>query len=90
MYFASGHSTDMAGAVPGAGLRSSQRPRQSKLPKIATLALASALVFFLTSWLLPAELSQIALDLMSWCLVGALAAGTLFASVKVLENVLDL
>ncbi len=65
-------------------------PRHGKLPRIAGLALIAAFILFPASSLLPAALSQVALDLMIWCLVGALAAGTLFASVKLIESILDL
>lgn len=74
-----------SGMVPG----STRATRHSKLPGFAALGVVAALTLFMTSWLLPAELSLVALDLMSWCLVGALAAGTLFASVKLIENVLN-
>lgn len=49
----------------------------------------AAVALFAASLLLPEQLSQIALDLMSWCLVGALAVAALFASVKLIESVLD-
>lgn len=90
MYFPSVHSADIANSVSSTlpGLpRSSAR---SQLPGLAVLALTAALVLFFASWLLPAALSQLALDLMSWCLVGAIAAGTLLASVKLIDSVLDL
>ena len=74
-----------SGMVPG----STHTPRQSKLPGFAALGVVAAIALFMASWLLPAELSLVALDLMSWCLVGALAAGTLFASVKLIESVLN-
>ncbi|MDB5965005.1 MAG: hypothetical protein JWQ72_1505 [Polaromonas sp.] len=45
---------------------------------------------FLLSMVLPGHLEQLALDLMSWCLVAALAALFLGVVVKVLDSLLDL
>ncbi len=89
MTIASGHSGDLvSGSIPRAARLSGQT--RNAVPRLAVLALVAALALFAVSLLLPDNLSQIALDLMSWCLVGALAAGVLLASVKVLEGVLDL
>ncbi|MES2191421.1 MAG: hypothetical protein V4454_14975 [Pseudomonadota bacterium] len=89
MTIASGHSGSLA---------STSTPRSTGLSgharngahRLAVLALLAALALFAVSILLPDNLSQIALDLMSWCLVGALAAGILFAGVRLLESILDL
>jgi hypothetical protein len=89
MKIAGGHPADLVqGTLPRTAPRTGQA--HHKLPAIVGMALLAALALFAVSWLLPENLSQIALDLTSWCLVGALAAGTLFASVKLLESVLDL
>lgn len=85
MNIAGGRPADMVNAASPTAVG----PQHGKLPRIAALALVAAVVLFAASSLLPAALSQVALDLMSWCLVGALAAGTLFASVKLIESILD-
>ncbi|MES2282758.1 MAG: hypothetical protein V4542_15200 [Pseudomonadota bacterium] len=86
MDIAGPHTGDMPSGMASG---SNQALRPSKLPVLAGLGVVAAVFLFMTSWLLPAELSLLALDLMSWCLVGALAAGTLYASVKLIENVLN-
>ncbi|MFC6280951.1 MULTISPECIES: hypothetical protein [Polaromonas] len=53
------------------------------------IILASMAVIIACSVLLPDNLAQFALDLMSWCLVGALAVLALLASVKALQDMLD-
>lgn len=85
MTIASGNSGDLVSGsmrVPGHA--------RNSVAKLVAIALATALGLFAVSLILPDKLSQLALDLMSWCLVGALAAGVLFASVKLLEGFLDL
>ncbi len=89
MTIASGHSGNLASASISRSAGLSGRARNGA-PRLAAFALLAALALFAVSLLLPDNLSQIALDLMSWCLVGALAAGVLFASVKLLESILDL
>ncbi len=58
--------------------------------RLAAFSLVSALALFAFSLLLPEHHAQLALDLMSWCLVGALAVGILFAACKIFEGLLDL
>lgn len=53
------------------------------------ILLASMAAVIACSLLLPDDLAQLALDLMSWCLVGALAVLALLASIKALEDMLD-
>ncbi|MES2400604.1 MAG: hypothetical protein V4573_11515 [Pseudomonadota bacterium] len=89
MTIASGHSGRLASTSTSRSTGLSGHARNGA-PRVAAFALLAALALFAGSILLPDNLSQIALDLMSWCLVGALAAGILFASVKLLESVLDL
>lgn len=55
----------------------------------ALIVLASMAAIIACSVLLPDDLAQLALDLMSWCLVGALAVLALLASVKALQDMLD-
>lgn len=88
MTIASGHSDNLATSISRSTRLSGHA--SDSAPRLATFALLAALALFAVSLLLPDNLSQIALDLMSWCLVGALAAGVLFASVRFLESILDL
>lgn len=55
----------------------------------ALIVLASMAAIIACSVLLPDDIAQLALDLMSWCLVGALAVLALLASVKALQDMLD-
>jgi hypothetical protein len=89
MKSASGHSNDLtAGAmsVPSHGL--DRRPNH--FPKYKGIALLTMAVVFGSSMLLPDNLARLALDLVSWCVVGALASIALVAVVKVIEGLLDL
>ena len=89
MTIASGHSGSLTTTATPRSTSLSGHARKGA-PRLAAVALLAALALFAVSILLPDNLSQIALDLMSWCLVGALAAGVLFASVRLIESVLDL
>ncbi|MES2511450.1 MAG: hypothetical protein V4625_16110 [Pseudomonadota bacterium] len=89
MKIAGAHPADLNQAAVRGNAPVSARAHH-KLPAMVASALVAALALFAISLLLPGQLSQIALDLMSWCLVGALAVGALFASVKLIDSVLDL
>ncbi len=86
----------IAGAHPGetsTAHRSSSAlvlPQAYSLPRLGAMALLAASLLFGVSFLLPEHFAQLALDLMCWCLVGAIAAGLLFAGVRLLDGLLDL
>lgn len=89
MTIASGHSGSLA-STPSPRFPGLSGHAGHGAPGLIAFSLLAALALFAGSILLPDNLSQVALDLMSWCLVVALAAGVLFASVRLLEGILDL
>ena len=65
----------------------SQKPRNSR--RLVSSSLAAALGLYAGSRVLPEHLAELAADLMSWCLVLAVAGATLLTCMKVIESLLD-
>lgn len=87
MKIASGHSVGLVSGSSSAAAVTDPF-RAAHMSKKA-IALAGVFCLFVISCLLPPQLSQILLDIVSWCMVGAVAAAVLLAGVKFVEQLLD-